>query len=356
MRTDISNLSITKLVGVVPKNISYFDNEISNYSHDKDSSAKLKKVMGYNQHHIVVKNSTVSDMAVEGFEQLLLDNITPESIDALIVVTQTPDYQIPSTSSLLHGRFGLRRSCYCVDINDGCTGFIKGLFEASSFFRNTEAKRVLLITGDVLSRKVSPKDRNSFPLVGDAVTLCVIDLALSESNMSSPLEIYFDGKGALSLNIPAGGSKLPPSDQTRILCEDEEGNIRSLENLVMQGRDVFTFTQTTVIDFLLKFRDSNCNELPAMYFFHQANLFILDRLRKALKVDANLLPTDVISLYGNSSSATIPMAIVLSFRDKQFICEGKQFMLAGFGVGLSWGAALVKLDKLNFCKLIEGEF
>ena len=356
MQADISNLAITKLVGVVPENISYFDDEIENYSHDKESSAKLKKVMGYNQHRVVLHDSTISDLAAAGFKELTFAGILPESIDGLIVVTQTPDYQIPATSSVLHGVFGLQQDCYCVDINDGCTGFIKGLFEASSLLKNSTAKRILLVTGDVLSRKVSTKDRNSYPLVGDAVTLCVLDLVDSDGRGDSPLEMCFDGKGALALNIPAGGCRLPSSEQTRVEAADEEGNIRSAENLVMQGRDVFTFTQTTVINFLTGFRNRHCKDLPAMYFFHQANLFILDRLRKALKVSETELPTDVINQYGNSSSATIPMAILLSFENIKERSNGKQIMLAGFGVGLSWGAALVALDKLDFCKLIEGDF
>lgn len=356
MQADISNLAITKLVGVVPENISYFDDEIENYCHDKESSAKLKKVMGYNQHRVVIHESTISDLAAEGFKELTFSGVSPESIDGLILVTQTPDYQIPATSSILHGIFGLKQDCYCVDINDGCTGFIKGLFEASSLLKNSTAKRILLVTGDVLSRKVSIKDRNSYPLVGDALTLCLLDLVDSDSNRHLPLEMFFDGRGALALNIPAGGCRLPSSEQTRIEVADEEGNVRSAENLVMQGRDVFTFTQTTVINFLTDFRNRHCSDLPVMYFFHQANLFILDRLRKALRLSETELPTDVINQYGNSSSATIPMAILLSFENIKERANGKQIMLAGFGVGLSWGAALVTLEKLEFCKLIEGDF
>lgn len=356
MQADIGNLAITNLVGVVPKNISYFDNEIENYSHDAESSAKLKKVMGYNQHRVVFKDSTISDMAFAGFKELTSEGVLPESIDALVVVTQTPDYNIPATSAVLHGLFGLKQDCYCVDINDGCTGFIKGLFEASSLLRNSTARRILLISGDVLSRKVSKKDRNSYPLVGDAVTLCVLDVAEQGIKIEAPLEMFFDGRGALALNIPAGGCRLPCSNETTVEKADEEGNIRNLEQLVMQGRDVFTFTQTTVINFLSEFRSRHCKEFPAMYFFHQANLFILDRLRKALKISETELPTDVITQYGNSSSATIPMAILLAHKNVKDRILGKQVLLSGFGVGLSWGAALVNLDKLEFCKIIEGDF
>lgn len=146
------------------------------------------------------------------------------------------------------------------------------------------------------------------------------------------------------------------TNQTRIETTDEEGNVRSMENLVMQGRDVFTFTQTTVIKFLTDFRQRHCSDLPAMYFFHQANLFILDRMRKALKVTEKELPTEVITNYGNSSSATIPMAIILAHKENAQLMKNRPVMIAGFGVGLSWGAAVILLNKLELCTLIEGAF
>lgn len=355
MKCDIGNITITHLIGVVPSNVSYFDDEIENYSHDRESSVKLKKVMGYNQHRVVQAATTVSDMAECAFHSLLDSGFERNSVDGIVVVTQTPDFQIPSTSSVLHGLFKLRDSCYCVDINDGCTGFIKGLFEASSLMRNSDIRRILLVTGDVLSRKVSIKDRNSYPLVGDAVTMCVIDFD-DTTDAKQPLELLFDGQGALTLNIPAGGTKLMCSEQTRLEIPDDEGNVRSLENLVMQGRDVFTFTQTTVTSFLADFRSRCCVDLPAMYFFHQANLFIIDRMRKALKVAQEQLPTEVISNFGNSSSATIPMAILLAHKEKSELMKDQAVMIAGFGVGLSWGAAIIYLRNLEFCKLIEGDF
>ncbi len=356
MKADIANIKITKLIGVVPRQISYFDDEITNYSHDQDSSLKLKKLMGYNQHRLAQSHTALSDMAQSGFDELLKSDFDLKSVDALIVVTQTPDFQIPSTSAVLHGKFGLDKNCYCIDINDGCTGFIKGLYEASSLIKCTDARRVLLVTGDVLSHKVSKNDRNSFPLVGDAVTLCVIDYNENYEGLSYPLELYFDGKGALALNIPAGGGRLHSSDETRVLLKDEEGNIRSQEHLVMQGRDVFTFTQTTVINFLLDFRDRYCDVNPSRYYCHQANFFILDRIRKALGAEVSEFPTDVISLYGNSSSATIPMSIITSFEKSKETLYNNNVMLAGFGVGLSWGAALLRLDCIEYCKLIEGDY
>lgn len=354
MHSNLNNIQIKGVCGVIPSNISYYDDEIHNYPHSQDSSLKLKKAMGYNQHRVVSTEATITDLIIPGLNSLIESNgIVIDDIGAIVLVTQTPDYLIPSTSSIIHGKLGFDRDCYCIDINDGCTGFLKGLFESSSIIRNTSVNNVLLITGDVLSRKVSTKDRNSYPLVGDAISITLIERL--DDGYEQPLELKYNGSGALALNIPAGGLAKVPSDTTRVLKEDTEGNIRNEEQLVMQGRDVFTFTQTIVIDFLSKFIENYSSSTIDRYFLHQANLFILERIRKKLKVSSDILPSEVITRYGNSSAATVPMAIVEKYRDTDLDNISERVLLAGFGVGLSWGAALLNIDSLQFCKLLEIE-
>ncbi len=352
MKSDIGNISLKGIVAAVPKNISYFDDEIKNYSHTEQSSKKLKKLMGYNQHHVVAQEASLTDMIFPLLEELPITlGCGYQDIDGIFVVTQSPDYPIPSTASIVHGAFDFKTTCYCMDINDGCNGYIRGLFEASSLIRNSDAKKVLLIAGDVLSRNVSIKDRNSYPLIGDAVTVTLIEKRLDETE--APLEIKHDGKGSKALMIPSGGMVSPCSSETKILTEDTEGNWRSSEHLVMQGRDVFTFTQTTVINFIKEFIEENAKPEEIDYFFlHQANKFILDRFRSVLKVSEEQLPSDVVALYGNSSSATVPMSIISTWvKNSGF--KGKKALLSGFGVGLSWGATLVDINEIKVCKLIK---
>ncbi|EJG0950959.1 ketoacyl-ACP synthase III [Vibrio parahaemolyticus O1:K58] len=352
MKSDIGNISLKGIVAAVPKHISYFDDEIKNYSHTEQSSKKLKKLMGYNQHHVVSKETALTDMIFPLLEDLSTTlGCDYQDVDGILVVTQTPDYPIPSTASIVHGAFDFKTDCYCMDINDGCNGYIRGLFEASSLVRNSDAQKVLLIAGDVLSRKVSLKDRNSYPLIGDAVTITLIERRAE--NVKAPLEIKHDGKGAKALMIPSGGMVNPCNSDTATLAEDEEGNWRCSEHLVMQGRDVFTFTQTTVINFIKEFIETNTKpEEIDYFFFHQANKFILDRFRSALKVTEEQLPSEVVTIYGNSSSATVPMSILSSWT-KNSGFEGKKALLSGFGVGLSWGATLVDVNELTLCKLIK---
>jgi 3-oxoacyl-[acyl-carrier-protein] synthase-3 len=354
MKANIDNIRIKGICGVIPENISYYDDEVANYSHSRESSLKLKKVMGYNQHHVVVGDAVITDLVIPAFKSLVAqEKVIPDEIEALVLVTQTPNYDIPSTSSILHGELGLNESCYCIDINDGCAGFLKGLFECSSLVRNTDINKVLLVTGDVLSRKVSIRDRNSYPLVGDAITLTVVERASEVVNQ--PLELNYNGKGAFALNIPAGGLSMLPSESTRIPVEDEEGNFRSPEDLVMKGRDVFTFTQTVVIDFISSFVKEHGVRSLDRYFLHQANMFILERIRNKLKLTSEKLPSDVITKYGNSSAATVPMTIVEQYRTQDISNISEYVLLAGFGVGLSWGAALLQINSMSFCDLIKIE-
>lgn len=353
MKATISGIDIKGVLGIVPDNISYFDDEVGNYQSDESSNNKLKKLMGYEKHHVVSSDTCVSDLAVKGFLHLFnTQQFSSNDISGLFLITQTPDYIIPSTSSVLHGALELNESCYCIDINDGCNGYIKGLYEAASYLSNTNNRFAVVVAGDVLSRRVSQKDRNSYPLVGDAVTITLLENTGSTNNISS--EIYNSGAGHQALMIPAGGMRLKSSLKTSTPTVDSEGNIRSLDDLVMKGRDVFTFTQTTVVKFLEKFINKH-KDYSDYYFLHQANKFILERIATITGLDKSKVPTNIVSEYGNSSSATIPMTICSKFSDSDLSKLNSNVTLCGFGVGLSWGAIATSINSLNFCQIIKYE-
>ena len=161
------------------------------------------------------------------------------------------------------------------------------LMVASSLMRDENMSNVLLYCGDILSRKVSKKDRNSYPLIGDAVTLSLFQ---RKSNIKPELpngEIYHNGKNANSLIIHAGGLREPISESSLKMNLDEDGNERSRENLFMKGRDVFAFTQSTVATFLKEYYDAAKMRNIEMIFAHQANEFIISRLRNKLNMDSD---------------------------------------------------------------------
>ena len=167
---------VTGVLAVLPANERSFLDEMKNFNFPEARSLKLKEVMGYDKRRIVTEGVCVSDLGVFGVQHLFDRGLLkPEEVDALLVVSQSPDHFMPPTSSLIQGRLKLKRDIMCLDISQACAGFVLGLMQAFMLLEQESIKKVVMINGDVLSRKASPKDRNIYPLVGDAVAVTVIE-------------------------------------------------------------------------------------------------------------------------------------------------------------------------------------
>lgn len=347
------NKKISGVLTIIPKNVRTFDEEMDNYKADKARTKRLKMVMGYEQHRMFADNVCVSDLAVFGMEQLFKKGlIKKDEIDALVLVTQSPDYFMPATSNVIHGRLGLSDNVFCMDINQGCSGFLVGLIQAYSLLDQPTVKKVVLINADVLSRKVSTEDRNSYPLIGDAASITIVE-STTEAGLVQG-EIHMDGSRSEMLIIPAGGFRTPSNSETAVMHEDEEGNRRSLDNLVMGGREVFYFVQTEIpplIESLMNRINVKKEEID-WWLFHQPNKFMVDKLAEALDVPYEKMPSNIVTYFGNASGVTVPTNICYNIGDKLLSNEYK-VCLAGFGVGLTWGAMVLSLGKLDFCDMIE---
>lgn len=347
------NKKITGILTIIPKNVRTFDEEMDNYKADKARTKRLKMVMGYEQHRMFDDDVCVSDLAVFGIEQLFEKGLLKkDEIDALLLVTQSPDYFMPATSNVIHGRLGLSDNVFCMDVNQGCAGFLVGLMQAFSLLDQPTVKKVVLINADVLSRKVSKEDRNSYPLSGDAASITIVE-STSEDGLVQG-EIHMDGSRSEMLIIPAGGFRTPSNTETAVMHEDDEGNRRSLDNLVMGGREVFYFVQTEVpplIESLIKRINVKKEEID-WWLFHQPNKFMVDKLAEALDVPYEKMPSNIVTYFGNASGVTVPTNICYNVGDKLLSNEYK-VCLAGFGVGLTWGAMVLPLGKLDFCDMIE---
>ncbi len=347
------NKKISGITLVIPEKECLFTDEMHLFHTSEKRSLRLKEVMGYDRHRIVEDGVCASDLAEYGCRSLFASGqVTPQDIDALVYVSLSPDYFIPPTSRILHGRLGLRQDAHCVDLPQGCTGFIEGLLQAFMLLDQQEVGKVLLITSDVLSRKVSRQDRNSYPLIGDAAAITLVEkedgLGRITANMKN------DGTRAMALSIPAGGFRQPASAETAIPHPDEEGNLRAADHLVMRGSDVFNFVMADVppmIEETLQRAGVEKQEID-YYFFHQPNAFMLKKLADKLGVSHERMPYDLVSTYGNSSCATIPATIVRTLR-KRSDASDMRVCLAGFGVGLSWGAIVMQLGMLSFCDIVE---
>lgn len=353
MQLAYRNKKITGILTVIPKNCKTFDEEMENYQADKKRSRRLKMVMGYDRHHFVEPGVCTSDLAVFGVETLLREGkLRKEEIDAVVTVTQSPDYFMPMTGAVIHGRLGLDSHVYCVDINQGCAGYIAGLMEAFSLLDQPGVRKVLLINADVLSRKVSREDRNSYPLIGDAASVTVVERTENATRIDG--EILMDGSRREALMIPAGGFRQPSTPETAVLHEDGDGNCRSLDHLVMKGAEVFNFVQTEMpplLTSLFKRLGVQKDEID-WFLFHQPNKFMVEKLAQAIDVPLEKMPSNIVTYFGNASSVTIPTNICYNVGEK-LLDHIYKVCLAGFGVGLTWSALILDLGTFDFCEMEE---
>lgn len=350
MNFSFENKRITGILTVLPKNEVRFEDEMSNYNFPEAKSLKLKATMGYNKHRIVQEGVCVSDLCIHGLGYLLSEGLLKEDeIDALILVTQSPDYFMPPTSNVIQGALGLKEDMICLDINQGCAGYIVGLFQAFMLLEQTAVKKVVLLNADVMSRKTSRYDRNSFPLIGDGASVTVVENCSSDHIIGN---IKMDGSRHEALMIPAGGFREPSTIRTGELKNDEQGNTRSRDNLVMKGDEVFNFIMKEVpsmIESLLLGAEDF--EVIDYFFFHQPNRFILNKLAEKLNIPKERMPSNIVENFGNASGVTIPTAITYNLGDT-LTKESFLVCLAGFGVGLTWGSILMRIGNLNFNKII----
>jgi 3-oxoacyl-[acyl-carrier-protein] synthase-3 len=345
MNNSFNQISITHSLGVVPSYSSSFDDEISFYPQSVSSSRRLQKVFHYDRHHLCPSEVTSLDLAEHALQLLFSrSDLTPNCIDALIFVTQTPDYPIPGNSSILHGLFPFSENCFVSDLNDGCAGFIRAFCQAAALIKSFNLANVLIVTADCLSHRISRHDRNSYPLVGDAASAVV--LSRDEANLSDTfIDLRQNGSAWNSIFIPDGGARNPATNLSSVLSPDEQGNLRAPVHLTMNGQQVFEFTQTVIPEYLSSYAASR-NMLVADFdkiYLHQPNLFILDKLAKKFGLTEAKMPTFVASRYGNSSSCTIPLLLA---GDDMPSNARANILMSGFGIGLTWGLIHCNLTRL----------
>jgi 3-oxoacyl-[acyl-carrier-protein] synthase-3 len=286
-----------------------------------------------------------SDLAYKAAARLVEKNkIDLQSIDLLIFCTQSPDHWLPSTACILHERLGLKKKCAAFDINLGCSQYVYALSVAHSMLMSGCASRALVLTGDTMSRTVHPRDRSLVPLMGDGGSATLLGY-VSEGEGFLGFELGTDGTGHQYLTIPAGGARMPLSEQTRIEHEDAEGNIRTLENLQMNGAAIFHFAISVVpptINSLLKKLSLSFEDVD-LFLLHQANKFMLEYLLKKMKI-----PHEKTHFYieevGNTSGSTLPILLSDAWNHGK-VKPGATVLAIGFGVGLSWAATVMRWPK-----------
>lgn len=304
---------------------------------------KLQSVIGFGDTYVANQSTTTADLCECASRKIINAlNIKSKSIEAIISITQTPDYSAPLNAHILHKHLELSKDCAAFDLQFGCSGFIYGLYMAGTLI-DSGLKRVLLVVGDTISKCINYKDKATAPIFSDSSSAVIIDF---DSNATpSHFILKSDGKGWEHLCKKAGAYKMPSDESTKIEVCDENGNVRSADNLYMNGAEVFNFTlleQPPLIDEVLNF--ANLTKEQIDYFvLHQANDYILQTLCKKARLPPEKTPS-IFAKYGNQNATSIPSAICESL-GKSFEMR-KKLLMQGFGIGLSWGACVMDFENV----------
>ncbi len=295
--------------------------------------SEILKRTGITTRYISDENETASDLAYEAAKKLLATN--PEltaKIDYLIFCSDCFDYIAPATSCILQHRLGLSQATACIDLPYGCSGYIYGLGMANAYLQSGMAKTVLFLTCDTSTKTLNKQNLEQRSIFSDVATANIITLNESPAN-----QFVFgnDGSGALDLYIENSAFRKPLNTQA---CRNGEN---PYGQMVMNGTNVFTFALKTVpklvADVLLK-NSLDMNDID-MFIFHQANGFMLETLRKKLNIPQEKFYTNIKD-YGNTVASTLPLALFTANQERK-LKKGMKVLLAGFGVGNSWGATVI---------------
>ena len=307
------------------------------------SVAKIDAKTGIRERHIAEKDEYASDLAVEASRKLFGSGVCePSAIDFIIYCTQSPEYFVSTTACIIQDRLGLPTTAGAYDFNLGCSGYIYGLGQAEGLIATGQASSVLLITADTYSKFIHPRDRSVRAIFGDGAAVTLVCATESDVPRIGPFVYGTDGSGAKNLVVPAGGLRLPRTEQTAVTSEDAQGNVRCPDNLFMDGGEILNFTLTCVPRSVERLLEKARLSLDAidLFVFHQTNTATLQYLRKKMKIPEEKF---VISMShcGNTVSSSIPIALKDAM-DSGRVPSGTLMMLVGFGVGYSWGASLVR--------------
>ena len=301
---------------------------------------KVASKVGIHQRYISSDNETAGDMALKAAEKLFEEHgIDRNDIDFVLLCTQSPDYFLPSTSCILQDKLGLRQDIGAFDFNLGCSGFVYGLSVAKGLVAAGIAKNILLLTSETYTKYLHPKDKGNRTIFGDAATATLIsDIGFAEIG---EFVLGTDGSGYEQLIVKSGASRNPMMQND--VCFDDNGNPISSDHLFMNGPDIFTFTIERVPKMVQDLLNKSNLEKDDITLFvpHQANMYILEFLRKKMKIDKDKYYINLAN-FGNTVSSTIPIALCEAHNEDKL--HGHVF-LAGFGVGLSWSGVILKIEK-----------
>ncbi len=302
----------------LPKNVE--NNKIFKKNNPSVNIDRIKAKTGINNRYISSDKETVIDISVKAINKIL-KKFPKNKIDFVILVSQTSNFRIPTSACIIQNRLNLRKDIIAFDINLGCSGFIYALRMASSLIESKEVNNGIIVCADTYTKHISKTNTACRPIFSDAAAATLI--SKNKKNNIGPFELGADGSGADALLL---------SSETN--------------EIVMNGAKVLTFAMDVVpnnVEALLKKIKINRNKIDK-FIFHQASKYILDNInrRLSLKKDKTF---ENYGKVGNTISASIPIALKDACTKKK-IFNNNKIVIAGYGVGLSWGSALIKWNKI----------
>jgi 3-oxoacyl-[acyl-carrier-protein] synthase-3 len=299
---------------------------------------KIIDKVGVNKRHIAAEDETATDLAIKAASKLFEQGINKECVDYILFCTQSPDYFLPASACIIQDRLSLSKNIGAIDFNQGCSGFVYGLSLAKGLILGNIAKNVLLLTAETYTKKLHERDKGNRTIFGDGASATLV----STDGFAEIGEFCLgtDGSGAENLIIKTGAARYPEkSDEVMF---DNDNNPISPDYIYMNGSEIFSFTLENVPNLIKSVLEKNGIEKDDvdLFIYHQANKYMLDFLRKKSKIEQEKFYI-CLSKFGNTVSSTIPIAICEAMKTGN-LKKGMKSLLAGFGVGYSWGGVFLK--------------
>ncbi len=345
----LGGIKITGLSAAVPKQKE--NNADYQWISVKERESIIKNV-GVETRRVAEKGTTTSDLCVIAAEKLLNElQWNRNEVELLVFVSQSRDYLVPTTACIVQNRLGLPHSCLALDIGLGCSGYVYGLSVVSGMMQSGMIKKGLLMVGDISTLTTNYRDKSTYPLFGDVGTVTAIEYDADAPLMHFNLQT--DGAGYKAIMIQDGGARNVMSRKSFNVRKISQGIYRSRLHLELDGIEVFNFTLREVvpnIKTLLKEKGKTLEDIDYVVF-HQANRLINETLRKMLKLDPAKVPYSIRE-FGNTSGASVPLTMIVALADA-LKSGNTRLLLSAFGVGLSWGSAIIETERLCITDLIE---
>ncbi|MGH8493598.1 MAG: 3-oxoacyl-ACP synthase III family protein [Moraxellaceae bacterium] len=345
----LDRIAIRAIAAAVPRQTERNEDYIRLSEQER---ALLIKTTGVRERRIAPKGLTTTDLCAAAAGEILDKlNIQKEEIGLLIFVSQSGDYYLPASATLLQERLGLNTGTIAFDVGLGCSGYIYGLAIAGSLMQTCGVKKALLLAGDVSSIVASPEDKSTYPLFGDAGSATLLEI----TTPGTPWEfnLMTDGSGADTIMVPDGLNRNGVNQDSFTMEMVSEGIKRSRLNLILKGPEIFAFAIKEVpasIQALSRHSGQAIEDLD-YFVMHQANKLMNETIRKKLAIPEHKVPYS-LDEFGNTSSASIPLTLVTRLHDK-LASETLRLLLSGFGVGLSWGNVFLETASLYCPPLLE---